>query len=332
MSGWFTVPTKDIVIPRGKTGDIPFTIKVPENADPGGHYAGIMVGTRPSTEKIGGSGAGISSAVTSLFFLRVPGDVKEEGEIRDFYAEQSVLQSPDALFSLRFENTGNVHLVPEGSIIITNMWGKERGMIEVNKEHGYGNVLPASTRKFEFNWHGESNIFEFGRYKALATLVYGEDGRKTVYRTTYFWVIPWMQVLPFVIAIGFFGWFILWSIRRYIRKALLLERERLGLGPIPEETHHTHAKAASVRSPQVTFEVLRRPLEMPSVDLRGAKGGAHVSRSKVKHNVRLEWLKRNRAVVGFFLVLIIGFSLIGWYFVEVFQSERSYNMEQVKNR
>lgn len=230
MSGWITVPSGKIMIKRGTTGEIPFTISVPSDADPGGHYAAILVATDQGS-KFSGSGAGISSAISSLFFMRVPGEVIEEGAIRDFYAEQTISQSTDGRFVLRFENDGNVHLVPEGSIIITNMWGKERGRIEINRVNTFGNVLPKSTRKFEFDWHGESNLFEFGRYKALATLVYGESGRQSVSRVAYFWVIPWKQVLPIFGGLLFFVWVVTWSIRRYIRKALLLERERLGIPP-----------------------------------------------------------------------------------------------------
>ena len=312
------------------------TIAVPEDASPGGHYAAIVVATRPGQLE-GGSGAGISSGVTSLFFLRVPGDVVEEGAIRDFYAEKSVVQSPSARFALRFENTGNVHLVPEGTIVITNMWGKERGRIDINKVNTFGNVLPESTRKFEFLWEGEPSIFEFGRYEAVATLVFGEQSRQTVYRTTYLWVIPWKQVLPIFLSLALFVWFITWSVRRYVKKALELERERLGLSsrdevPTPHSRFATPLTFSKDKEPRVTLAVLRRPLVDASLDLRAntpsrrvtEQGGARVSRKG--------WLVRNRAVVVFAVIFAIGLGMIGWYFVEVFRSERSYYMEQVKGK
>jgi hypothetical protein len=82
MSGWIDAPQGDITVARGVTASIPFTIHVPLNADPGGHYAALLVGTRPQNMS-GGSGAGISSGISSLIFLRVPGDVIEKGIIRD---------------------------------------------------------------------------------------------------------------------------------------------------------------------------------------------------------------------------------------------------------
>lgn len=337
MSGWFTLPEGEIVIPRGTTGEIPFTIAVPEDASPGGHYAAIIVATRPG-QLDGGSGAGISSGVTSLFFLRVPGDVVEEGAIRDFYAEKSIAQSPSARFALRFENTGNVHLVPEGTIVITNMWGKERGRIDINKVNTFGNVLPESTRKFEFVWEGEPSIFEFGRYEAVATLVFGEQSRQTVYRTTYLWVIPWKQVLPIFLSLALFVWFVTWSVRRYVKKALELERERLGLSS-RDDAPVSHARSVAApafpkdKEPRVTLAVLRRPLVEESLDLRSAHTpSARVSQRDGVHVARKSWLVRNRAVVAFAIIFAIGLGMIGWYFVEVFRAERAYYMEQVKGK
>jgi hypothetical protein len=335
MSGWIRLPLGAITIPRGKTADIPFSIHVPVNADPGGHYAAIMVGTALPGKPSGG-GSSVSSKVTSLIFFRVPGEVIEEGVIRDFFAEERMVPTPDASFSLRFENKGNVHLLPQGNIVITNMWGKERGKIVINEETTFGNVLPQSTRKFAFNWHGESNPLEFGRYSAEATLVYGDDGRKSVFRTAYFWVIPWKPVLLTLGGIISFFWFISWSLRRYIRRALELERARLGVAPM----HHPSAKKTEMQvpvneTPAVTFEVLRRPLVEGALNLRKSVAvdevRSHSQKDRAQYTLYIEWAKRYRQFFFFLFVLILGCSLIGWYFVEVFQAERAYQVKEVRD-
>jgi hypothetical protein len=350
MSGWIRLPEGAITIPRGKTADIPFTIRVPVNADPGGHYAAILVGTAPG-DKQGGSGTSVSSKVTSLIFFRVPGEVTEEGDIRDFFATERMVATPDASFSLRFENKGNVHLVPQGEIIITNMWGKERGKIVINERTTFGNVLPQSTRKFAFDWHGESNPFEVGRYRAVATLVYGDEGRKTVYRTTYFWVVPWKPVLGIIGGLIAFFWFMSWSVRRYIRKALALESARLGMkeeygisNREYQKNNHESSHIATLsapalkvpvdKTPAVTFAILRRPFVEGALNLRKdtlTKAAAATSRES-QYSIYRAWVKRYRSFVLFICVFIIGLSLIGWYFVEVFQSERAYQVKEIRGR
>lgn len=351
MSGWIETNANSIFIKQNTTAYIPFTIHVPPNADPGGHYAAIIVGTTPADIK-GGSGAGVGSAVSSLVFLRVPGDVIEKGDIRDFYPNDSFVQTTDNSFVLRFENKGNVHLVPQGEIVITNMWGKERGKIAINELNTFGNVLPNSTRKFQFSWKGESNPFEVGRYKAVATLAYGGDARQMASRTTYFWVIPLKPVFGILLGLIFFGWFISWSIRRYIRKALSLERDYLGesayISPQPKaemnkNMAHTANMAQStknMRRPEVTLEVLRRPIILGARDLgRTQVGVKKVSpnknsstEDKSKIALYIEWAKRYRLFILFVVVVLLGFSLIGWYFVEVFQSERAFQVAQVRDK
>lgn len=330
MSGWIKLPDGAITIQRGKTADIPFTIHVPINADPGGHYAAILVGTAPGN-KPGGSGTSISSKVTSLIFFRVPGEVIEEGDIRDFFATERMVATPDTSFSLRFENKGNVHLLPQGEIVITNMWGKERGKIVINEQTTFGNVLPHSTRKFAFDWHGESNPFEVGRYSAVATLVYGDEGRKTVYRTTYFWVVPWKPVLGILGGLIAFFWFMSWSVRRYIRKALALESARLGIAPT-SPSPHISTPTSKVIVPVVTLEILRRPLREATVSLSASRTHPEVAskEGRPQYSLYIEWVKRYRSFVLFVCVFIIGLSLIGWYFVEVFQSERAYQVKEVR--
>ncbi len=333
MSGWIDISKEPIIIARGKTAEVPFTIRVPINADPGGHYAAILVATSPR-DQVKGTGTSISSAITSLFFMRVPGDVIEEGIIRDFYATESFMQRAAGSFVIRFENKGNVHLVPQGEIVITNMWGKERGKIVINDQNTFGNVLPRSTRKFAFDWSGESNIFEFGRYKALATLAYGEDGRKTAFRATYFWVIPIVPVMIVVGSLITFFWFVSWSLRRYIRKALLLERSRLGIPEaLPQTPNSLTQKTQTSNMPPVTLEVLSRPLVLGVRDLKTqAPNHAQQKQQKTISVIPLyiEWVKNYRAFFVFLLIFLLGSALIGWYFVEVFQSERAYQVKEIQ--
>jgi hypothetical protein len=350
MSGWIDISKEQTIIRRGKTGEVPFTIRVPVNADPGGHYAAILVATSPAGQ-VAGTGTSVSSAITSLLFMRVPGDVIEEGIIRDFYATESFMQRASGSFVIRFENKGNVHLVPQGEIVITNMWGKERGKIIINEHNTFGNVLPLSTRKFAFDWSGESNIFEFGRYKALATLAYGEDGRKNAFRATYFWVIPIVPAISVLGSMIAFFWFMSWSLRRYIRRALLLERARLGItDDAPSGKSNVRQTTRVSQQPAVTLEVLSRPLVLGVRDLKqpdvahvvipGKIPPAHLvipasepeSRLNKSHptSLYIEWLKRYRAFLLFLLVFMIGITLICWYFVEVFQSERAYQVKEVR--
>jgi len=228
LGSWITVPTGPVIVPRGTTKDIPFSVHVPEGAEPGGHYGAIQVGTVPREER-GASGVSVGSQVASLFFIRVAGAVTEAAAIRDFFSTSKYVGSADQNFVLSVENTGNVHIQPQGEILIKNMWGKVRGSVAINKETNFGNVLPNSSRTFEFLWDGEENLFDIGLYTAEVTVAYGEDARQSLYRKTSFWIIPWKPVVTLLGGLLVLIFLIVWSMKRYIRQALDLERRRQGL-------------------------------------------------------------------------------------------------------
>lgn len=239
LAEWITVPAEPIVIEPQGTKEIPIAVAVPANAAPGGHYAAILVGTKPPTEANDLSQVQTAQFVTSLFFVRIAGDVIEDGDIREFTAEKAIVKKPEASLFMRFENTGNVHVQPQGDIKIYNMWGKERGYIPINQQTHFGNVLPNSIRKFSFTWTGDTGTYDMGRYKAIATLGYGEDGKKFVTSTTYFWVIPYTTILVTVVILIVGIKLTLWLIRRYINRMLALSGVNVDQQPyIP---HHARA-------------------------------------------------------------------------------------------
>ena len=201
LAEWFTVTKEPILIPQEQSVEIPLVVRAPEDASPGGHFAAILVGTKPLVPEEGQARVQTSQMVTSLFFARVSGDVIESGSIREFTTTGKYFNSPEANFELRFENKGNVHLKPQGDIRITNMWGEERGVVPINQNSSFGNVLPESVRKFNFSWKGEWSIADIGRYTAIATLAYGADDRQFASAETTFWVIPFKLLLGIFVTL-----------------------------------------------------------------------------------------------------------------------------------
>ncbi len=241
LAEWITVPTDPIVIQPQATAEVPLQVAVPEEAAPGGHYAAVLIGTKPPTDGTDASQVQTAQFVTSLFFVRVAGEVFEAGDIREFSTEKGIVQKPEAALYMRFENTGNVHVQPQGDIKIFNMWGKERGFIPINHQTHFGNVLPKSIRKFSFTWKGDTAVYDIGRYKAVATLGYGEDGKKFVTSTTYFWVIPYTTILITLLVLFIGVKITLWLIRRYIDRMLALSGVNIHDGPyVP---HHARAES-----------------------------------------------------------------------------------------
>lgn len=218
LAEWVTLEQASITIPAGSSAQLPFIVSVPEDAAPGGHFAAILVSTQPPVFEGESASLRTTQVVSSLFFLRVAGDVIESGSIRSFTAENTYSANPETSIELRFENTGNVHLRPQGDIVISNMWGRERGRIPVNYNTSFGNSLPNSIRKYEFAWSKDFSISDIGRYKAEIALAYGSENRQFATRTAAFWVIPTKGLFITFTFIVFFFAFIIWVVRMYIRR------------------------------------------------------------------------------------------------------------------
>ncbi|MFZ2555694.1 MAG: hypothetical protein WAX57_02550 [Minisyncoccia bacterium] len=320
---WVDISPDPIVIPRGTSGEIPFTVTIPPNASPGGHYAAILVGTKPGEEEISGPAMRISSFVSSLLFVRIKGDVIERARIREFLSSKRLYETPKADFLLRFENTGNTHLKPQGDIVLYNMWGKERGKVAINQANNFGNVLPDTIRKFEFSWKGEGTALDIGRYSAVVTLSYGEDNKQILTARTYFWVVPLIPVGTVIAILAFFLLSLAWLIRRYVRRALAIEKSRLGIAETPRTS-----------APTLSIETFIEPLREGVVDLRSV-GRARIPEvtQRVFHEapqLTLFGFLQKYSLFFFFLALLVAGGMGLWmYFDNVLLPERPYEISDV---
>lgn len=313
LAEWISVPNGELVIPPEQTLQIPIVINPPIDTPPGGHYAAVLVGTRPP-QGTQGTVVETSQFVSSLIFLRVAGDVVESGTIRSFTTDKAIYESPTASFQLRFQNTGNVHVLPEGEIRIFNMWGQERGFIPINQKTLFGKVLSDSTRTFTFTWSGEWSPTDIGRYKAIATLAYGEDSRKFTSSETAFWIIPWRVVLAIVFVISLIGYGVSWLLKLYVRRMLSLA----GLSDSPLRN-----QVAATRRTRRTVSVMA-PIEAGILDLRSRFiRGQHPKRTG---KALWEFCVQYRLFFAGVGIVLISIGLIMWFFSSATDKNRSYEV------
>lgn len=198
---------------------IPVKVSVPLNSEPRGYYGALIVSNEP--EVLGGEQsketegkARLISRIGSLFFLRINGEGKENGNLENFKISgpsQFFYENRPKSFEIAFKNTGNVHLVPHGKIIIKNILNKEIDFIPVDAYFS----LPDSTRYREVLWDKGIGI---GRYTANLSL-YPGYGNLNLEESISFWVIPWKILLIIFVLLGISISFVYYIITRFeIRK------------------------------------------------------------------------------------------------------------------
>lgn len=221
LSSWISFEQTSLSVRPDSSATLRFTIKVPKDASPGSHFAGVFFSYRPEGELRNATGVGYD--IGSIVNLQIAGDVNVKAGVREFMTSKVVYGEPNVQFSARVENTGNVFIRPRGLIEIKGMFGKRFEPLIVN-DIGMG-VLPNTERTYQVDWRPDG--FQMGHYRATLALSYGEaNAQQTLTSGVDFWIIPVGTLLPvfgvlLVIAVVFYI-----ILRMYIRSQVA----RLGGG------------------------------------------------------------------------------------------------------
>lgn len=190
--------------------NIKVKISIPADADAGGYFGAVRFAPASSdTNKT----LSLSGSVGSLILVRVPGDLKEQANIKslevrnkDNHANSLYTSNKDLHGAVRIENTGNVQLQPFGKVQLKKS-GKVLGVYEINNVQPRGNVLPDSIRRFDFKL---DNLGSFGKYTLEANIGYGSTGQLLTASTTFYIVpVPVMILAGLVILLVIFAIFVL---------------------------------------------------------------------------------------------------------------------------
>lgn len=209
LASWIDIqPSSGSVAPRN-TETFTFVINVPLNAEPGGHFGSIVFKTG-GDEELQQPGATVAQEIASLVLVRIAGDVSEEADIVSFEPVKSFYEYGPVDLEMRIENTGNVHVKPQGTITITNIFGQEVDQFEIEPK----NVLPDAVRLVRSTWNTK---YMFGTYTATAALTYGNEG-STIVATTRFSGMPY-KVVGIASIVALLALVLLVKARKRFRKA-----------------------------------------------------------------------------------------------------------------
>lgn len=322
LAEWVTLPQTSVTIKPQSSSEVSFVVTVPDTAEPGSHFAALLIGTQPPKTEDGSSSVQTSQIVSSLFFLNVDGDIVEEGLIRSFVVSNSYSSSPTSDFELRFENRGNVHLQPRGEIIIKNMWGSERGRIPVNLHTSFGNALPQTIRKYNFSWSGPLSFGDIGLYKASVDLTYGTEAKQFASAVAYFWVLPLKAFLFSILIIGGVILFVTWAVRSYIRRMFMLAGiNPHTLTPVGPYASHNGIKA---HTRDLDIRNISAPVRVGVLDFASVVKQAHSVPALLK---QLSAFIKNypRFFVGFLGTILICICII-WFVKSITSESKEYSV------
>jgi len=189
--------------------DVNFVIDIPENAEPGGHYAAIFAKQTNEPEE-GNTEIGVSSRVGTLILVSVPGDVSKEVKISEFDPPSFLWRGP-VDFTMKVENIGSVHYDSEATITIEPILGTDSEIAM-----GTHTIIPGNARNYEGSWNKR---FPFGRYKAIAQATNG-DG-EVISTEKVIWALPLEIVIPALLLLII----IIWTVKHLKKKYRIISND-----------------------------------------------------------------------------------------------------------
>lgn len=242
IASWVQITEKAITLAPNGRADIPVTIRVPAGADPGGHYASIFFGNNPPQPSQSGQVA-VQSLIGTLVIMRVDGQINESAKVTSMtiLGGKGTLTRPPLTIKTLIANQGNVHVRPEGTVIIRNMFGGQTASLVFNSVRGA--ILPSSSRHFDVTWQkgtaeqkgsgffhevsAQWHNFALGTYTASLSAAYGTN-QQALASEVRFTIFPWQLLLVLLIVIVAIIIGVTLGIRRY--NMMIIRRAERGPG------------------------------------------------------------------------------------------------------
>lgn len=143
VSDWFTFNVTSGHVDPGKVATIKYHLKVPPNTPSGGYYAAAFAETQVPAQKK--QGVTLNQRVGELFYMTVPGQVKQAGNIVSW--DVPFMQEKSLTGTLRLQNSGGIHFQTQVNVTAKDSLGNTKFTLKTEKY-----LLPQTIRKLPINW------------------------------------------------------------------------------------------------------------------------------------------------------------------------------------
>lgn len=180
---WMRLEKDMIALEPGQSEEIQVTIINQDSLRPGGHYGAVVVSVADSAVS-GGESVAVHPAASTLVLLKKTGGEIELLKLNSIFTNSSLINLPKSA-ELTFENTGNIHLVPRGTVELYGPTGTKISSSVINESSAY--VLPESSRLFQQELTRGSQPWLPGKYRLVTTWRFdGRDAVETVEKTYWY--------------------------------------------------------------------------------------------------------------------------------------------------
>jgi hypothetical protein len=204
---WIELAADEYTVEPGRRIDVPFSVTVPDDAEPGDHVGAILaVDADDTIDEAGQEGVGfdVIQRIGARVYVRVNGDVAPSLRIDALDVDRD---GGDATVTWEVSNTGNVRLSPTAALRITGFLGRT---VETVPAVEVPELLPGA------NFVGGTAVGGLPGYEKLTAHLVVRAQDVEVERSTSFGSYPWLLLGLLLLALLALG--------RYLRRRRRLRR------------------------------------------------------------------------------------------------------------
>jgi len=143
LASWLSLETDTVVLQPGETRSVEVTVNNRPDLRPGGHYGAIAATVNSLTDQ-SGNRVVINQELLSLVFVDKTGGEHYDLKLNSAENNGNWFHYPTTV-KLRFQNPGNVHVIPRGLVKLKSPSGTVVAQGIINSESAY--VLPETFRE-----------------------------------------------------------------------------------------------------------------------------------------------------------------------------------------
>src|SRR5690625_192279 len=194
---WIDIPD-EVTVAAGESETVPFTITVPEQAEPGDHPAGVAASVISQQAADDGTSLGVESRVGIKVITRVKGELAPAISLNevstDHHGRWNPFRAGHVTATFEVTNTGNTRLSLAGRASA----GTGKATFGSQAEPS-GDLLPGDTREMTVTIDGAWPTFYLPGELVITPEAAGLDGSAPTVEETRaslgVWAVPWPQLL-----------------------------------------------------------------------------------------------------------------------------------------
>ncbi|MGH7157266.1 MAG: hypothetical protein ACREGG_04115, partial [Candidatus Saccharimonadales bacterium] len=214
LARWVSLPASSITIAPKQTYKLQAAILNLPTLAAGGHYGALMISLNNGSQQPDANNpVGLHPIASSLLFVTKLDGATYDLSLANVYSKHSLFSLP-ASVTLRFQDTGNTHLIPRGEVTLTGSGNKliSKGIINENSSP----ILPQTYRRYTVQLRKVASTNSIDKYALRVDFRFDGLSQFRSYQAS-FWVLP-AYILAVVIALVLLaGAFLVWLRRHAIK-------------------------------------------------------------------------------------------------------------------